>query len=340
MKRLLVFAGTGFLAWVFASLLFASHPALGFYQSELISPVSTNDEVCEEATLKYERVNIIISCNEYQGGSSVKGTVFLDSLPLIDLSLGTIDASSTNTVDATNSSGPNTEPSPESRDRLQLAWVYSNRLIDDVVTRHGEARWSGKTDVVSYSSDHWLTPGAITVEYDLPPGALVSKVKEVLSFGQLGGEGSYDDSLRDSIAKRLVYEFGQRIDLAAVDKNAKDVSLHAGRIQFVTVVAAIWALLLAAVGVLRRRAMEAGEGVLALVLYLGFFGTLIGMSGGLGILGFADLTDNLSRGVTLGPISNQISLALDTTKYAVVLFLIGSITLVGLRYAFGDSQDS
>ena len=50
------------------------------------------------------------------------------------------------------------------------------------------------------------------------------------------------------------------------------------------------------------------------------------MSLGLGILGNADLTDELSKGVSLGPIGSQIGLALNTTMFGVVLFLIASFS--------------
>lgn len=209
---------------------------------------------------------------------------------------------------------------------LKLKWEFAQDLIFGIEKAYGENEWFGEAAIVQYTRASAFAVGAWNTRYNIPPGAFSPYLKQILAKAFLIRETKIPDEAQARIANLIVNELGKSIDLKQVDSHAKSMSLYSGPIQFFTLLV-FFVTFIFIIGSIRYRSLKPTVELLApLILYVGFLGTLMGMSLGLGILGNADLTDELSKGVSLGPIGSQIGLALNTTMFGVVLFLIASFS--------------
>ncbi|WP_113479818.1 MotA/TolQ/ExbB proton channel family protein [Hyphomicrobiales bacterium] len=83
-------------------------------------------------------------------------------------------------------------------------------------------------------------------------------------------------------------------------------------------------------------AVNAAEFWIDLVPYIGFFGTIYGMSEALWILGAIDISDPVEKATLIGPITGNISLAMETSQLGIIFFLIASLVARVIRIAIRD----
>ncbi|TKV66980.1 MotA/TolQ/ExbB proton channel family protein [Marinobacter panjinensis] len=223
---------------------------------------------------------------------------------------------------------------------LTLEWEYAFNLFSGLDRTFGPRAWQGSSNIVRYLEGPWWAPTSWETVYDSPIGAISPRIKQILQRAIFVYDDNIKDGVRDLIANRVVTDISRSINMEKVDRNAKKLALYRGPVQFVTLWIFLITLCLMLLGTRYREYRESADIVVPLILYVGFFGTLLGMSGGLGILGDADLTDDLSKGIRLGPIGSQIGLALNTTLYAVSLFLLASLMDFLLRHVFPDASTS
>jgi hypothetical protein len=84
-------------------------------------------------------------------------------------------------------------------------------------------------------------------------------------------------------------------------------------------------------------AINAAEQIVELIPYIGFFGTILGMSLALWILGDIDISDTLQKATKIGPITGNISLAMEATQLGLIFFLFASFLIRLLRIIFEDA---
>ena len=131
------------------------------------------------------------------------------------------------------------------------------------------------------------------------------------------------------MSSRLADEIVQRLSLEEVFARTERIQFALGPIQLLTLACFIAAVLALGASVKWNDMQEVGKGLSEIIPYLGFLGTLIGMGGALGILGRANLADELSKATSLGPVGSQLSIAIQTTKYALVLFIVVKLIDIG-----------
>jgi len=206
-----------------------------------------------------------------------------------------------------------------------LSWQHAFSLWPaGRAAAHRDRKWGESTMLT-------LSPGAIYLPYArdlnvlIPRGAvspwLKVRIGEALQMaGVQVGPAAVEQAAR---------EIANEIDaVTGLERNRQSLAWIAfalGPIQFVTLWLFFVSLLMLLLGIFRPWAGVFGEKGIELLPYVGFFGTLLGMSNALQVLGQADLSDSLSKAVNLGPIGSQLSVAIETTKYALVLFMIATL---------------
>lgn len=83
-------------------------------------------------------------------------------------------------------------------------------------------------------------------------------------------------------------------------------------------------------------AIESAEVFVDLVPYVGFFGTIYGMAGALWYLGGIDLSDPIEKATKIGPITGNISLAMEASQLGILFFLAASLVLRAVRVAMRE----
>jgi hypothetical protein len=120
------------------------------------------------------------------------------------------------------------------------------------------------------------------------------------------------------------------------------IRLISGPIQELILILCVFSVLVAVFeGVLARirparrgdNPIESAEVFVDLVPYVGFFGTIYGMAGALWYLGGIDLSDPIEKATKIGPITGNISLAMEASQLGILFFLIASIVLRIIRVA-------
>lgn len=223
---------------------------------------------------------------------------------------------------------------------LDLSWEHPYSNWERLSEYLGYSRRRGTLPVFTLSDSWWFTPFAKDINVTLPAGAIAPQLKQVLTESRDAAEIDMSDASRDTISERIASEIFTAVNWSTMSSNIATISLWDGRIQFVTLFMFWVSCISLVVGVGLPWARALGSSVIQLILYVGFFGTLAGMSGALEVLGNADLTNPLSKGTKLGPIGSQIALAINTTMYAVILFGAALMLDLWLRSIVEEELDA
>ncbi|MGE3843355.1 MAG: hypothetical protein AB7I50_17430 [Vicinamibacterales bacterium] len=278
------------LAWILSTAVFFVVTGGG----SVYDSISTVARQCDSAG-KVDETRYFASCSS-SGPELMQLTIYHENDPLVFLE-----------VQATGRS-------------LELRWEHAYTSWPRLSEYLGMGRRRGALQVFTLSDSWSFTPYARDISVNVPAGAIAPQVKQLLTQSRDAAEIDMSDVTRDTLADRIADEIMAAANWGAMSENVNSVSLIDGRIQFVTLFVFFVACISLVAGVDLPWSRSLGSGVLQLILYVGFFGTLAGMSGALEVLGSADLTNPLSKGTRLGPIGSQIALAINTTMYAVILF--------------------
>lgn len=218
-----------------------------------------------------------------------------------------------------------------------IYWSYSGTASRTLRELYGKSSTEGCRVIVGYSDEYALMPYARDVNLAIPKGAINPLIMLLLDQGTKGLKTSMDSKISKAMNVQLSYEIASKLRLEDLNKKIAEISFLYGPIQFSTVFLLFFCLVVLLASIFQPWALKVTEGMLDLVPYVGFFGTLLGMGAALGILGNANLSDPISKAISLGPIGSKLALAIETTKFALVCFAIGTFFLV-LRSAFKSSK--
>lgn len=112
----------------------------------------------------------------------------------------------------------------------------------------------------------------------------------------------------------------ERFNLSSLNEKSQELRLYGGPIQAATIAISMVSIILIFATLLDSRLQSAASAMTELIPFTGFFGTLIGVSGGLSLLGKADISDDASKALNLGQIGGQLGIAIDTTIFAIMCF--------------------
>lgn len=206
---------------------------------------------------------------------------------------------------------------------IVLEWSYPFSLWAEIEKREGPIFKGGESYVVRASNSIGSIPYVRNLTIVIPEGTLAPLLTNVISYGAERGNLDVDRKdvagLVSSVRELLIWD----VELRNAYNRVTDAALWAGEVQFLTLVTFIFFVVLKLIGMFTARLNEICEFALETLPYLGFFGTLLGMGQALQLLGNADVTNATRKAISLGPIGSQMGLAVQTTMFAIILYLAG-----------------
>jgi len=192
----------------------------------------------------------------------------------------------------------------------------------EVEQRLGKAGVSNFQPMLVVRDSSFLTPWAKDILVELPRGSVEPWVRSYVG-GVLKGMGvEYENKALRSLSQRIAGDIREKGHLDEIYSALTWPQFALGPVQYTTFVVFFASFLLIVLGLVATWLIAPARALTEVVPFVGFFGTLIGMGGALGILGDANLADELSKAMGLGPIGSQLSVAIETTKFALMLFLV------------------
>lgn len=169
---------------------------------------------------------------------------------------------------------------------------------------------------------------------DLPYGALSQYVFDGFSKAVRAWGLEPDEEQLLTYADIVTNEVEARFDLSGIPERSRIAMILSGPTQPFTYLAALVALLLVWFETSRPSIRPLTDGVTDLIPFTGFFGTLVGVSGGLEVLGLSNVTDDVSKAMSLGKIGSSLGFAINTTILAIVVFGMVILLQYAIRSAF------
>ncbi|MCY1320398.1 hypothetical protein D9M69_57510 [compost metagenome] len=207
---------------------------------------------------------------------------------------------------------------------ISLKWNYQWSLWERIDAAEGPSRREGELSLISTSGSALWMPFVQNTTLDIPSGTMTPLLKSLMRYGETISEAQFDEN-EEQAALAIMNDYFADSGLAAAYGQAIGAAFWSGDIQFLTLLAFVLFLLFTAVTLVSDRLSPAAAFLMESLPYLGFFGTLLGMGQALQILGFANLSDGLQKAISLGPIGSQMGLAIETTKFALVLYLAAGV---------------
>lgn len=220
--------------------------------------------------------------------------------------------------------------SPTGVDGYLIQWEFAGDAFQKLEDFYGEGASVGCRFLLGFSETTSFAPFARNVRIDIPAGALSPLIEQTLRRGMLGSNVNMDAKLRRAMTERLSNEVAAFVRFSEIEHDLSRIAYLYGPIQFVTIALTIFSGFLIFATLVFSWARDAGEKALNLIPYVGFFGTLLGMGSALAILGDANLSDPLSKAINLGPIGSNLSLAIETTRLALVCFGLATLLMLVL----------
>ncbi|UWS07080.1 hypothetical protein [Phaeobacter inhibens] len=131
-------------------------------------------------------------------------------------------------------------------------------------------------------------------------------------------------------------EVNDRFDISDLADKAKVAMIVAGPTQTLTYGVAILALLFVLVEIRKPVLRSYSDGLADLIPFTGFFGTLLGVAAGLEVLGLSNVTDDVSKALSLGKIGSSLGFAINTTILAIVVFGFVIVFQYAIRVGLGS----
>ncbi|RUY02280.1 hypothetical protein EOA25_21695 [Mesorhizobium sp. M2A.F.Ca.ET.040.01.1.1] len=208
-----------------------------------------------------------------------------------------------------------------------MQWENASEVARRLASLGLDARRKGTDVLYGFSGAVRVFPFALNTYVGVSDGALKAWFEDKLWISFLGaGTAAPNQEVIDGISRSMAGLVQQKYRVAEFQGRAWSLSLYGGPIQFVTLFIAIVALGVLAAGYSVPVLTGWAEQLAELIPFVGFYGTLLGMSQALVTLGGADLSNDISKTLSLGAIGSQLGLAIETTKFAIVCF--GGVTFI------------
>lgn len=223
--------------------------------------------------------------------------------------------------------------------------TMSTRTNSFVVENSQDFQLLKKHYLVTFEDDSDFFRHSKSLTFELPPGAISATIDLLAARISNEGKVQLDPDVVQDIGREVSAFIAECHNLHSWGEDYWFLRMMSGWVQYLIVGLAVYCGLIfciIGVGTLVQEfrgqkikvfvfAIEAAENIIEIIPYVGFFGTIMGMSGALWILGRIDTTDAVQKATELGPISSDISLALETTKLALIIFIIYTLGMRLLR---------
>lgn len=217
--------------------------------------------------------------------------------------------------------------STSSPNNLAIAWQFSGTLYTQLMQKNAQGHSQGCTDVIRFSEAWKALPFSHDLEINIPRGTLEPFLTQLISQATQARKEKLKPELVKPVTLALNNDIWGYLQLDQNMPALKKIAFRYGTFQFVSLLFMYASIILVLISLVKSWARDLSEATAAIIPYIGFLGTLLGMGAGLSILGEANLSDSLSKSVNLGPIGSQLGLAIETTKYAIVCFAVSALTL-------------
>lgn len=132
-------------------------------------------------------------------------------------------------------------------------------------------------------------------------------------------------------------EVNRRFNISTLSGDARVAMIVAGPTQTLTYGVALLAILFVIAECRSPQLRPYSDGLADLIPFTGFFGTLLGVSAGLEVLGLSNVTDDVSKALSLGKIGSSLGFAINTTILAIVVFGFVLVFQYAVRSILGTS---
>lgn len=198
-------------------------------------------------------------------------------------------------------------------------------------------------EIVSLKDAGLLWPFNKDIQFERPTGPLAAEMRAVATKIASSTSSGLKPESASEIAEETVRFIDECHDLNNWGTNHYFLRLISGPIEAAIIVLGVFCFLifLAELSLAlifnvstTMYAVRASEEILDLIPYVGFFGTILGMSEALWILGKIDISDSLQKATQIGPITGNISLAMETSQLGLIFFIFASLIGAIIRIAF------
>lgn len=202
-------------------------------------------------------------------------------------------------------------------------------LEDDLLQRGVELRsFQANQELYRVDGSSWPFQ---TATIELPYGVLGQWFfNAFFEVDRAHGNETAIDELQE-MASIAANEVSIRFGLSELAARSRVPMIVNGWFQALTYAVALTALILTIMEAREPRLRKTADGITDLIPFTGFLGTLWGVAGGLAVLGASDVTDDVAKALALGRIGSSLSLAINTTILAIVVFGIVLIVQYALR---------
>ncbi|MER8973114.1 MULTISPECIES: hypothetical protein [unclassified Mesorhizobium] len=212
------------------------------------------------------------------------------------------------------------------RTGVNLRWQYHFSLWERIEQSDSPEKRAGKRSVISSAGSYLWVPYVDNITLEIPEGTLPPALESIMRYAENVSGNQFDDGEERAAIAIMEEYFLKDSGLRNAYVRVLNDAFWSGDIQFLTLLAFLVFFLFTLVTLLSNRLVMPANYLMESLPYLGFFGTLVGMAQALKILGTANLSDGLAKAISLGPIGSQMGLAIETTKFALVFYLLAGLT--------------
>lgn len=220
----------------------------------------------------------------------------------------------------------------------EIAWRYGGGdTKENMLTLFGVNGEGGSAEIYSLSHGPWFTPFTRGVWVGIPSGSVGPVVNKAINDGIIASGLSIEDKYLKAFSTRIAQEIRNDLDIDTSYQRIDRYISSYGPVQYATLWLFYFFCYLIVVSFWFEWGKLAAEMASGLIPFVGFFGTLLGMSGALGILGSTDLSDPVSKSINLGPIGSELGFAIRTTIFAFIFYAISFLIYV-VRIAVYENE--
>lgn len=226
----------------------------------------------------------------------------------------------------------------EGGEKLSISWKYGGGATrDNMKTLFGIGVSGSSADVFVMNEGPWFTPFTRQVSIGIPSGSFAPVVKKAIQQGIVAANLSIEDKYLNAFSTRVSQGIRTDIRIEQAYEKIDGFISKFGPVQYATLWLFYFFCFLIVVSFWFEWAKLAAEMASGMIPFVGFFGTLLGMAGALGILGSTDLSDPVSKSINLGPIGSELGFAIRTTIFAFVFYALSFLIYI-VRMAVYENE--
>lgn len=312
------------LAWMVATVHFSSLSDSGKIYQKLISEKLPKHESQTNQVITFKQSEMFVLQQQTMDANAL--SIFIKDKPAFTLRAGSLQAlQSTDPMAVTYCS-------TNLREALVLSWSFSGNVARARTNAlKGMARpmldacktLTGYTQMPGFGK---LAPNSRELVMDLTPGALKSYIGAISQQAVVALGLEVDEALLGTLNEALSNKVAS---LIPSPDSLATTAFALGGFQFATLCAFVLTLWFALLSCWQMEwAQQATTQCLELVPLTGLAGTLVGMAGAIGALISPDVSNPVERAQIFGPLSSGMALAIETTKYAILLLAVGILVIL------------